>query len=558
MVRTSLLVARTEFRRTTRAVSNDRTKLVTMALLALFLIGIVSAAAGYLLPELGERFAEGISAADASLATDLVSGGIAVGWIFLVFLTAIRAFTTAADPDKPAFLLTSTSLRNVTVGLIGAEILMFAVWFVPGAILLGGAFAYGAGTILPALLAPLLVCLLLVTAVPIGFLIGICIKHLVTVYEPIARYRVLVFVGFWVLYFGAIITGGFDLVVSRLFTALQDSPLGWPGHILLAGVPNVPASSLAIAGTVAGTAVLSTAAFGLAVVAAGRHWFADPARFEDSEESTESGDETASSRFDLDGVLSRGLPRPIRSVTVTAIRRTKRAPIRLAYAAYPLFGMIAFIQEIVQTGTVPTHVAVILSLYVVWAAGALFTLNPLGDLGRGLPAVMTSTISGRQAITGLVVAGALVAAPIAFLVSLALGVVSPLSFERTAALVAATTVGAVVTPALASGIGTVVPRFGSVKVTNNREAVMPSKTAFIIYSLAIMLPAVAALVLYVDSPELIAGTLEAVSTWAPTPTVSVSARGITLTAWAVLIGGLLAPVVSYLYAVERFDWYTLE
>ena len=87
---------------------------------------------------------------------------------------------------------------------------------------------------------------------------------------------------------------------------------------------------------------------------------------------------------------------------------------------------------------------------------------------------------------------------------------------------------------------------------------MPSKTAFVVYSLGIILPAISAIVLYADAPELIAGTLRAVSSWLPGPAVSVSARGITVTAWTVLVGGLIAPVVSYLYAVERFDWYTLD
>jgi len=49
-----------------------------------------------------------------------------------------------------------------------------------------------------------------------------------------------------------------------------------------------------------------------------------------------------------------------------------------------------------------------------------------------------------------------------------------------------------------------------------------------------------------------------VSAWTPLPSVSISARAITIGAWTVLTGGLLAPVVSYRYAVERFDWYDFE
>jgi len=153
---------------------------------------------------------------------------------------------------------------------------------------------------------------------------------------------------------------------------------------------------------------------------------------------------------------------------------------------------------------------------------------------------------------------ALVGVPLAIVVSLGFGIASPLGLEQTAALTVATVAGAVATPALATGIGSAFPRFGSVNVTNNREAVMPSKTAFAVYTLAIALPSVAAVVLYLEAPESIAGLLASMSAWTPLPSVSISARAITIGAWTVLLGGLVAPVVSYLYAVERFDWYDFE
>lgn len=526
-----------------------------MALLAVFMFGSIVVAGGYLLPMLGEQVADGVTSSEAATAIELATGASAVAWLFLTFMAAIRAFTAAGSVDEPAFLLTSTSLRTVVVGVVGAEVLLFAVWVLPPALVLSAAFASGTGTIVPILLAVLVVLLALVTAIPVGFVLGIWVRHLVTVYEPIARYRLLVFAGFWVLYFGAIATGRFNLVLDQLFVALQDSPLGWAGHLLLLAVPNVDASSTSALAAVVGSIALCGVALAVGVASARRHWFADPARFEDTSEPTR--EETQSSSR-LERVLGRSISLPTRTVTVTTVRRTKRAPIRLAYVGYPLFGALVFAQEIFQTGTVPTHVAVVLSLYVVWAAGALFTLNPLGDLGRGLPAVVASPLTGKQAIAGLVIAGSLVAAPVALLVSLTLGVISPLSLEQTAALVAVTTLGAVVTPALATGIGTGLPRFGSVKVTNNREAVMPSKLAFIVYSIAIILPAVAVLVLYVDAPELVAGVLVAVTAWAPGPELAVSARGIEIASWTVLAAGVIAPIVSTLFAIEQFDWYTLE
>ncbi|MDS0475208.1 hypothetical protein [Natrinema sp. 1APR25-10V2] len=548
----SAAIASTELRRTIRAVAGDRTKLLTMIAVGLFVFGPITAVGLLILPELGAEAAGGITAANAEIVSDYVTGGTAVIWLFLILMTVMRTVTAVADVDEPAFLLLSTTVRNTVVGVIATEIVLFAIWLLPVSIVFAAAFAYGAGTVLPAIAAPALIGLVLVSAVPVGFVLGVWIRHLLTVYEPIAQYRTLLFVAFWIVYFGVFVTGEFETVLGTLFTALQSSPLGWPGHVLLLGLPGLEPSVTGLVGALVGSALAAGLAVAVAIPSARLHWFSDPARTED--EVIE--EETPSDR--LAGLLSGAVSRPVRTVTVTAIRRTKRAPIRLAYAAYPLFGAIGFAQQIIETGTVPSFMAVLFCLYAIWAAGVLFTLNPLGDLGPALPAVLTSTLTGRQAIRGRVLAGALVGVPLALVVSLAFGIVSPLSLERTAALVAGTTVGAVVTPALATGVGTAFPRFGSVNVTNNREAVMPSKTSFVVYTLAIVLPAVAAVVLYLEAPELIAGLLSSLSAWTPLPAVTVPARAITIGAWTVLLGGLVAPVVSYRYAVERFDWYALE
>ncbi|WP_254761910.1 hypothetical protein [Natrinema marinum] len=545
-------VARTELRRTVRSVAGDPKKLLTMVAVGLLVFGPITGISFLILPELGAEAAGGLLAANAELVTDYVTGGVAVVWLFLLLMVVMRTVTSAANIDEPAFLLLSTTVRNTVVGVITMEIALFVIWLLPVSIIIASGFAYGAGTVLPAIAAPALIAVMLVSAVPVGFVLGVWIRHLLTVYEPIAQYRTLVFVLFWIAYIGVFATGGFETIVGPLFSALQSSPLGWPGHVLLFGLPGLEPSVTGLVGAVLGSALVASLAVAAAVPSARRHWFSDPARTDD--EVIEA--ETSSDR--LAGLLSGRVSLPVRTVTMTAIRRTKRAPIRLAYAAYPLFGVIGFVQQIIESWTVPTFMAVLFSLYIVWAAGVLFTLNPLGDLGPALPAVLTSTLTGRQAIRGRILAGALVGVPLALVVSLAFGLVSPLSLERTAALVAATTVGAVITPALATGIGTAFPRFGSVNVTNNREAVMPSKTSFAVYTLAIVLPAVAAVVLYLEAPELIASVISSLSSWTPLPAVTVSARAITIGSWVVLIGGLLAPAVSYRYAVERFDWYALE
>ncbi|SDQ99838.1 hypothetical protein [Natronobacterium texcoconense] len=550
-------VARTECRRTLRSVGGDRTKLLVMAAIAVLALGPMTAIGLFLLPTLGEAVAASeFGPETAELATEAVTGGAALAWLFLVVMAAVRAVTAAADVDEPACLLLTTRLRNVVVGVIGAEILLFSLWILLPATILAAAFASGAGTVLPILVAPFVVALLLVTAVPVGFVLGIWFRHLITVYEPIARYRTPLVFLIGLAYFGSIAVGWFDAITVGLFSMLGDGPLGWPGYLLLLAIPNVTTSSTHVIATLLAVPIVTALAVAVAIPSARMHWFADPARTGD--ETVSSSGTDSSSR--LAAALASGFSRPVRSVTVAAIRRTRRAPIRLAYVAYPLFGVLFFVQDIIQTGALPPYVAVLLCLYVVWGTGVLFTLNPLGDLGRALPAVLTSTLSGRDAIRGRMIASSLVGIPIAVVVALVAGFASPLSLEATAVLLVGTIVGAVASPALAVGVGSAFPRFGSVKITNNREAVMPSKSAFMLYTAGIVFPASSAGIIYTDAAEPIAELSSVLLEFTP---ISAEMAGITpgtvsTVAWTVLIVGLIAPPVAYLYAVERFDRYVLE
>ncbi|SFC07429.1 hypothetical protein SAMN05444422_104133 [Halobiforma haloterrestris] len=549
-------VTRTECRRTIRTVAGDRTKLLVLAGIAVVAFGPITAVALLLLPALGETIAAGeFDAETVATATDVATSGAAIGWLFLTLMAAIRTVTTVADVDEPACLLVSTRLRSVVVGVIGAELVLFSLWFLPAAIVFAAAFASGAGTVLPVVVAPVLVVVLLAGSLPVGFLVGIWFRHLITVYEPIARFRTPLLVVLAVAYFGSIATGWFDVVTAELFSLLGDGPLGWPGHLVLLAVPNVGGSSVAAAAAVVGAVGIAGVAVAAAVPSARVHWFADPARTADG---TVSGSSTAGSSR-LERTLSRVGSRPARTVAVTAIRRTRRAPIRLAYAAYPLFGALFFVQDVIRMGRLPAYVAVLLCLYAVWGTGVLFALNPLGDLGRALPAVLTSTLSGRDAVRGRMLAGSLVGVPLAVLVALGAGVASPLSLEVTAALLVGTSIGAIASPALAAGVGAAFPRFGSVTVTNNREAVMPSKSAFVVYTAGIVLPAGAAGLLYTEAAPLIAEVSAALLAVTPLgEAATVSPTGIETAAWVVLVAGLVAPPVAYLYAVERFDRYVLE
>jgi hypothetical protein len=543
-------VAGTQIRRVLRQVAASKTKILLYVVAGVVGMGPLLVIGTLLLSTAGEQLASGtVDSADLEPVPGIVSGVTAVFLIGLTVMATIRGFTNVGDVDRPACLLLSTSLRNAALGLVGAELALFALWLAPLALVLSGSFAYGVGTPLPVLTASLVLLLLLLVAVPVGFVVGVCIRHLLTVYEPIARYRTPLLVVLGVAYFAAIALGWIGSITTLLFELLGDSPLGWPGHVLLAGVPGVPFSAGKALAGVAGVFVIAPVAMLGGFRAAAYHWFADPAQSDEAAEEIESGDRLAS-------LLDAAVSTPVRTVTVTAIRRTKRAPIRLLYVAYPLFASTFFIQEIARTGTLPSYGAIALGLYVVWGAGAAFALNLLGDHGPAMESVLISTVSGREVVGGTVLAAAVVGAPVALLVAPVAGFVSPLSAAQTGLLVAGTLVGVVASPVLASGIGSLFPRFGSVRVMNKREAVMPSKTAFLSYTAAIILLSLSAAILYLDGmASSIADLLTAFLTLAPAVSFTVTALLVTAVASILLVAGIVAPFLSVWYAIHRFDSY---
>lgn len=544
-------VALTEFRRTVRVATANRTKVLLLLGVGVFVLGPITLIGSVVLSRVGEQLAAGTVDGSPPSAVGFVTGAVAMIWLVLVILAAVRTVTDVGKLDEPALLLLATSLRNVVLGLLGAEILAFLAWLVLPTTVLSGAFAYGAGTVMPVVFALLTTTVLVVTAVPLGFLIGIWFRHVFTVYEPVARYRTPVFLAIAVGYFLLVFSDVWPVVIDTAYAVLQDSPLAWPGQLLVVGVPGMSTDWTLLGGGLVTFAAIGAVAAAGSIRSAGVHWYADPARIE--ADTTAEPDETSR----LERLLSWRIDRPTRVVALTTIRRTKRAPIRLVYVAYPLVGILPFLQEIIRTQTIPPYLAVVVCLYVIWAGGAVFTLNLLGDLGRAMPVVVTSPISGRQHVRGHLVAATVLTVPAAVLVGTAVTLASPIPPDEGLSLVVATTVGAVATPALAAGIGSAFPRFGNVRLTSNREAVMPSKTAFLVYSLVIVLTATAGGIVYLDAAaDTIATVMTASFAVVPGIDVTVSAWPIRVYALVGLPLGVLSPIVAYGYAVRRFDTFT--
>jgi len=220
----------------------------------------------------------------------------------------------------------------------------------------------------------------------------------------------------------------------------------------------------------------------------------------------------------------------------------------LLYLAYPLFGAFPLAQDVYRTGAIPSYTPWLLAGFAVWAAGSAFTLNVLGDQGATMPAVLSAPGGGRHVVVGSAAAGTLLAlVPGVGLVAI-VGALGPLAPVETVALAAITAVGVVGATLLATGIGITFPRFGSVQVANNREATVPSKSAFAIYSLLVVpFVPVCWLLASASAPGSVADTLGVASG----PAVRAVAA-VVLVTWLALAAG------SARYALDRVQHYTLD
>lgn len=166
-------------------------------------------------------------------------------------------------------------------------------------------------------------------------------------------------------------------------------------------------------------------------------------------------------------------------------RRAYRAPAKLQFAAWPIFFLIAPIQQSVESGEVSTVLPVSIVIYGAWATGAAFTLNPLGDEGAVLPITLVSGIRGTQLLRGLIFAGAAIGGPATVILATATGLASPMggfSAVATGILGGVLCLGAC---AIGASVGTALPKFERTRLSRNYKAVVPSMWAFAVYSLVL-------------------------------------------------------------------------
>ncbi|WP_458190087.1 hypothetical protein [Haladaptatus sp. NG-WS-4] len=541
--RKSVRIGRIEYLRSIRAMRGNPVQLLGFGFFLLVFVGVPTVGGSYAAYRFGGEITEGIP------LLEIARGGFAVGWLMVAAMVAARAVGKTGRIDHEAGLLTTVPARDVVGGLVLAE--LARIGSIAGVPLLSmsAAWSLALGTPTPLLTVILAATGLLTTALLAGHLVGLLLKMAFARSELLAQYKSIIAVVGFVVYMGVILSNELGRVMSSLATQLQSAPTAWLGDLFVLGVPGVTPSLVRVGAAVVFVAVCVPVLVALDVRVANRLWFGDRIQPEHKRyDASESNVEV------LSGVVSR----PTRTVTANVWRRTKRAPLRLLYVIYPVFFITAPIQNAVASGQISEFLAVSVALYGTWAIGAS-ALNPLGDEGAMLPVTLTSSIRGGEFVRGHVLAATLVGLPIVVGTTAIAGVLSPLAPVRWVGLTVASGLLGIVGTVVAVGVGTAFPRFSSVRVTRSRRVVVPSKSAFAVYSLALLSGFVGAVVALVSgAAPVVVGLVGVVSEYVGFPvtldpaTVRIAAGGV-----AVLLGGV-APPLAYRYAVRTFETYTLR
>ncbi|WP_123537838.1 hypothetical protein [Halosimplex salinum] len=564
----SLRLARIDVRRMIRkrtAPESWLTAVVSVGLYALLTLALTVGGA-YGARALARAITSGSFPTDPTGTATAARGLVGVLWVVLVVVFGVRAVGQRGTLTNADGILTVVPTAEAYLGLVASEWVYLLVWALLPAAGAGVGLALGTGTLSLAVTVPVALALAGLSAVTVAYALGLAVRHVVTRFPFVARHKTGLIALVFLVYMAAIVSGSFNQIVAALFEPMAASPVGWYADLALLSFPAMALDPTLAAAVVAGTVAVAAVGVAAGTWVAGRHWFADPALAgEDTTPDESTGSPTdaehtaaASTEDRLTAAVERVLDRPTAALVVLAWRRAARAPLKLMYAAYPLFfGTGAFI-DIVQSGSIPAYLPYALLVFVAWAGGVVFTLNPLGDQGSVLSTTLLSEVTGHRFVLAHVLAGLLVVVPLGTVLVAVTGALSPLEADSVAILTGLAPVAMVVAAGLSVGIGVAFPRFEATNVTRSMEAVVPSPWAFLLFSVHVVATTLSALFVgLTGARELGAALLSGLLSLVVSADVTVSPSALYYASAVALVVLLLLPALSYRYAVRSFDRYTI-
>jgi ABC-2 type transport system permease protein len=472
-------------------------------------------------------------------------------WLFIVSFVIVDVFGSNGDLNNDGYYLTIRPTADVAGGKLLSTTCKFSVFvFVP---VLGGylGLALGADTPMPFMGGLAAAVAALVTATAIGYPIGLALKGFVRRSATLTRLKPVIGLGIGVAYVVVMFSGEFMTVIDTLEEILLAPPLTWLGDLGLLTTVGAGVDVLGAIGAVILTGFVAVVGTFLSTSASRYAWSADHAR--PGETDTVGGTDAPDHRVDaLLRVVCRE-PATL-AITSTTLLRAYRAPLQLVFVAFPLLAVIPLADQLLATGALPWYAPWFAIWYGAWAAGAAIPLNPLGNQGATLPALLTAPADGRHVVHGHVIAAVLPVAPLTTGLAVGIGYLAGRP-EPELAVLAFVSVAAVVAAAvLATGIGSIFPRFEAVDFAGSRQAVPPSKAAYGVFSTVLTITVVAIGVVADETVRELTGFV--LSGWLPFGR-EVTPDTLTVVGWAIVALVAISVPLAYRIAVRRVNAYRL-
>lgn len=481
----------------------------------------------------------------------------ALGWLGLAGYAALIGIGDDGEPDEPAILAIRPA-EDVVVGLTIVAAGWGALFVLPPVAVAYVGLSVGVESPFPAIGAVAAVLGALLSSAAVGYPAGIAIKGFIRRSPWLERIKPLLGGLLAVAYFGIIFTGEAGTAIDVVRPLVLESPLSWLGDLALASTPGADASALRAVGALAICCLLFPLGLLAGGVTAQYAWYAD--------QSTSAGDDPeaegagAIARLALGDRIERTFEavtptRTIAGVATVALRRAYREPIQLLFAAVPLVGAIPLFETLLATGSLPWWTPWVVIAYGAWVAGTTFPLNVLGVQGSTLPAVLVSRSRGRDVVAGTALGAALLLAPVTAVLAVAAGIVADRSTIALAGIAAGAVAAVVAATVLATGIGTLAPRLDAIDISAERSAPLPSKTAYALFSLTLVVGVIGTAALAEEPARAILAVL--LGDVLPFG-LDVTAAQLHTIAWIAVPLVALAVPASFVVAARRVEQYRLD
>ncbi len=478
--------------------------------------------------------------------TSMLGGVLAVFWVFIVFIMVFRALGERGAPTVVDNLLHVTPLYGVCWGILFSEIVYMLMWILLPAVGFGVGFALGGGGVVQVLFVPFVAVLFAVSSVAVGYPLGLGLRYLLTRFRFVVKYKVPLIIGVFFLYILLVVLGLLENIAVMLFEPVQSTPMAWYADLLLIGVGEVGISVLnGFLVLLFSLLLLPLSVFATRFVG-GKNWFSDPVLVDEKH-----GEEVVQ---DLDGYLEPGvlsglLGRRLESLMVNVVRQAIRKPIKSIYAAFPILILVPLFVDM------PANLPFVVLFVVVWAAGSLFCLNILGDQGSFLPTLLLSGVKGRELVWAHLLPTLIIGIPVGVVLVFLTGYWVGVELAELGILLVITVLLMVLGGFMSVWLGTVFPRFDSIKITKSMRVVLPSKMAYIGFTFYLVLCIAAGVFVYSEGAR---GFVSTMSEWILPFGLEL---GTGLLFWGsvlLLVLAVLLPVFGYKKAVGKIDRYTLD